>query len=83
MTDLISRAEAIHALMSEPPGMNYDFYYAAKIKDLPSADVPGTVSQAELEVLEAEKARADRLAEKLRSVQIENQLLKEALRKMC
>ncbi len=36
-----------------------------------------------IEVLQAEKERADRLAEKLRSVQIENQLLKEALRKMC
>lgn len=35
------------------------------------------------EVLQAEKERADRLAEKLKAVQAENCLLKEALRKMC
>ena len=35
--DVISRQDAIDALMSEPPEMNYGFYYAEKIKALPPA----------------------------------------------
>lgn len=35
--DLISKQLAIDKLISEPPEMNYGFYYAEKIKALPSA----------------------------------------------
>lgn len=37
MKDMIERQAAIDTLMSEPPEMNYGFYYAEKIKKLPSA----------------------------------------------
>ena len=37
MRDLIERQKAIDELISEPPEMNYGFYYAEKIKALPSA----------------------------------------------
>ena len=36
--DLIERQKAIDELISEPPEMNYGFYYAEKIKALPSAE---------------------------------------------
>lgn len=53
--DLISRQEAIHTLMNEPPQMNYDFYYAAKIKELPSAQpkLPPYVVEIEAEYQKA------------------------------
>ena len=37
MSDLIERQKAIDELISEPPEMNYGFWYAEKIKALPSA----------------------------------------------
>ena len=37
MSDLIERQKAIDVLISEPPEMNYGFWYAEKIKALPSA----------------------------------------------
>ena len=37
MMDLIERQKAIDVLINEPPEMNYGFYYAEKIKALPSA----------------------------------------------
>ena len=37
MSNLIERQKAIDELISEPPEMNYGFYYAEKIKALPSA----------------------------------------------
>ena len=36
MSDLIERQKAIDELISEPPEMNYGFFYAEKIKALPS-----------------------------------------------
>ena len=36
-SDLIERQKAIDELISEPPEMNYGFYYAEKIKTIPSA----------------------------------------------
>ena len=36
MSDLISRQEAIKAILGEPPEVNYPIYYAEKIRELPS-----------------------------------------------
>ena len=57
MDDLISRQKAIHTLMNEPPQMNYDFYYAAKIKELPSEQpkLPPYVVEIEAEYRKAVK----------------------------
>ena len=37
LMDLIERQKAIDELISEPPEMNYGFWYAEKIKAIPSA----------------------------------------------
>lgn len=50
--DTISRQAAIDTLMSEPPEMNYGFYYAEKIKKLPSAQPTQTNTPNALKALD-------------------------------
>ena len=37
--EIINKQTAIDALMSEPPGINYNFYYAEKIKKVPNLQI--------------------------------------------
>lgn len=85
MKEYISREALIHKLNTVPVLKDMPNLKAMCLewaKAIPAADVRETVSQAELEVLEAEKARADRLAEKVKTLETENVLLKDALHKM-
>ena len=45
MIDYISRKDAVHTIMGQPPDAHYPSWYAAQLEDIPAADVAPVVQR--------------------------------------